>query len=238
MTGQFPRRLSAAMKNQNISYRKLEFLTGIDAASLSRYSSGAIVPNSSQITIIAEALNVNSSWLLGETSFSPPIPEHISGPFLQAYASLPPKQREESERYVLSLQPEKRPNPAFDIFLNSSIPIYGRRLGKLLLKEGLSRAGKERKARDVSFHISLKEYFEGEISGTEKKVKRVMGLSIESLLKLELPPALYCEDEKPGSLFKNISIDYEDSLCFCKMDRTALKWVKHLLEGGQQAWKN
>ena len=238
MTGQFPRRLSAAMKNQNISYRKLEFLTGIDAASLSRYSSGAIVPNSSQITIIAEALNVNSSWLLGETSFSPPIPEHMSDSFLQAYASLPLKQREEAERYVLSLQPEKHPNPAFDIFLNSSIPIYGRRLGKILLKEGLSRTGKEQKAKDISLRVSLKEYFKGEISGTEKKVKRVMGSSIESLMKMELPPTLYCEGEKPGPLFKNISIDYEGSLCFCKMDRTALKLVKFLLEGGQPTWKN
>lgn len=63
--GAIGERIREALKLRNMKQSKLSVITGIGKSSISTYLSGAYEPKSKNITKIAEALNVNETWLLG-----------------------------------------------------------------------------------------------------------------------------------------------------------------------------
>lgn len=58
-------RIKEAMEKKQISQAEICKRTGIDKGSMSSYVSGRYEPKSDRIILIAEALNVSSSWLSG-----------------------------------------------------------------------------------------------------------------------------------------------------------------------------
>ena len=222
----FSEKLVEAMKKKGISFRKLEYLTGIDIAALSRYAKGTTVPSTAHITVLAEALDVNSSWLLGETDCSMPIPRHFPDSLFELYSLLSPDGRKELERYAASLLSNMK-KPSFDdIFHTDSLPICGRRLGRLLLNEGLRIMDTTHNGDSVSFSISLEEFFKRDVAGLERKVQRLMRSSVESLLEMKFTIGIFGMKEHREPLFKNICIDYDKCFCTCDMSVLALQWIK------------
>lgn len=61
----FNERLKQAMTLKNISQSELCELTGIPKSAMSQYVSGAFTPKQERTYLIAKALNINESWLLG-----------------------------------------------------------------------------------------------------------------------------------------------------------------------------
>lgn len=61
----FNERLKLAMDLKKISQSELCEKTGIPKSAMSQYVSGAFVPKQERTYLIAKALNVNESWLLG-----------------------------------------------------------------------------------------------------------------------------------------------------------------------------
>ena len=61
----FNERLKQAMKLKNITQTELCEKTGIPKSAMSQYVSGAFTPKQERTYLIAKALNVNESWLLG-----------------------------------------------------------------------------------------------------------------------------------------------------------------------------
>lgn len=70
----FNQRLKKAMKMRNISQNELCQLTDIPKSAMSQYMSGVFKPKSDRLAVIAEALEVNSEWLLGIDVFMEQIP--------------------------------------------------------------------------------------------------------------------------------------------------------------------
>lgn len=65
MQNSFPDRMKEAMKIRNIKQIELSEKTGIGKSAISQYLSGKYQPKQKSIYLIAKALNVNESWLLG-----------------------------------------------------------------------------------------------------------------------------------------------------------------------------
>ena len=61
----FAERLSLAMERRKVNGNELARRTGIDKASISCYKSGKYKANSTNLYLIAEALQVNPAWLMG-----------------------------------------------------------------------------------------------------------------------------------------------------------------------------
>lgn len=59
------KRISKALKNANLSQRKLAEMTGLTAAAISQYAKGTIRPTEENLIKIARALNVSPIWLHG-----------------------------------------------------------------------------------------------------------------------------------------------------------------------------
>lgn len=58
-------RIHAAMKYQDVTAIELSKRTGIPKSSISQYLSGHVKPKADRIYLIAKALNVNETWLIG-----------------------------------------------------------------------------------------------------------------------------------------------------------------------------
>ncbi len=78
----FSKRLKTAMKERGFSQADLVNSTNLDRGTISRYVRGSIKPKAKNIVLIAEALNVNVPWLLGDEEvpmdIDPAIDYHIS----------------------------------------------------------------------------------------------------------------------------------------------------------------
>lgn len=74
MMTDFRTRLAQAMAEKNMRAAELSRRTGISKPRLSQYLSGVYVPKADAICAMAQALNINESYLLG-TSDSPALPE-------------------------------------------------------------------------------------------------------------------------------------------------------------------
>ena len=61
----FKDRLKEAMDIKKISQSELVNITGIPKSALSQYLSGAFVPKKDRLSILAKALNVRETWLIG-----------------------------------------------------------------------------------------------------------------------------------------------------------------------------
>ena len=66
----FNERLKQAMKLKNMTQSELCEKTGIPKSAMSQYVSGAFTPKQERTYLIAKALNVNESWLLGYDDIS------------------------------------------------------------------------------------------------------------------------------------------------------------------------
>lgn len=69
------KRLADAMDFRDIKQAELSRLTGIRASSLSDYLNGKYVPKQDKIDLLARALNITPSWLLGYDVSMNPAPE-------------------------------------------------------------------------------------------------------------------------------------------------------------------
>jgi transcriptional regulator with XRE-family HTH domain len=69
------RRIDLARKNAGLSVAKLSYATEIDAGLLRRYMRGATEPGAVRLAKIADALGVNSDWLLQNTENPNPVPD-------------------------------------------------------------------------------------------------------------------------------------------------------------------
>lgn len=65
MAETFSNRLHAAMQKSRITQSELCAKTGIPKSAMSQYLSGAFEPKHNRLYILAKALNVNESWLMG-----------------------------------------------------------------------------------------------------------------------------------------------------------------------------
>lgn len=78
----FSNRLKIAMKDRGFSQADLVNATNLDRGTISRYVKGIIKPKAKNIVLIAEALNINVPWLLGDEEvpmeIDPAIDYHIS----------------------------------------------------------------------------------------------------------------------------------------------------------------
>ena len=78
----FSKRLKIAMKNRGMSQAELANAANLDGGAISRYVRGEIKPKAKNIIMIANALNVNVPWLLGDEEvpmdIEPTIEYHIS----------------------------------------------------------------------------------------------------------------------------------------------------------------
>ena len=63
----FVERLSKIMKERGINQKELSSLTGISRSAISQYLSGKFIPKAKYIEIIAEVLDVDEEWLVGNT---------------------------------------------------------------------------------------------------------------------------------------------------------------------------
>lgn len=66
----FNERLKQAMQLKNVSQTELCELTGIPKSAMSQYVSGAFTPKQERTYLIAKALNISESWLLGYDNVS------------------------------------------------------------------------------------------------------------------------------------------------------------------------
>jgi transcriptional regulator with XRE-family HTH domain len=73
------RRIDLARKNAGLSVAKLSYATEIDAGLLRRYMRGATEPGAVRLAKIADALGVNSDWLLQNTENPLPVPDRWDG---------------------------------------------------------------------------------------------------------------------------------------------------------------
>lgn len=64
-TESFKDRLIKAMEIRNIKAADLSRKTGISESTISQYRSGYAMPKERKLAIIADALNVNPTWLMG-----------------------------------------------------------------------------------------------------------------------------------------------------------------------------
>lgn len=64
-TDTFANRLSKVLNEKNIKSVDLANKTGIDKSSISHYLSGNYVPKNDKLLRLAEALDVNETWLMG-----------------------------------------------------------------------------------------------------------------------------------------------------------------------------
>lgn len=78
----FSKRLKIAMKARGFSQADLVEATNLDRGAISRYVRGEFKPKAKNIILIAEALNVNVPWLLGDEDIpmdiDPTIDYHIT----------------------------------------------------------------------------------------------------------------------------------------------------------------
>ena len=78
----FSKRLKLAMKSKGFSQADLVNLTDLDRGTISRYVRGSVKPKAKNIILIADALQVNVPWLLGDEEvpmdIQPAIDYHIS----------------------------------------------------------------------------------------------------------------------------------------------------------------
>ena len=86
----FSKRLKLAMKDRGFSQTDLYNATDLDRGTISRYVSGSVKPKAKNIMQIANALNVNVPWLLGEEDvpmdIDPLVDYHVSDESLNARA--------------------------------------------------------------------------------------------------------------------------------------------------------
>lgn len=90
----FNERLKQAMKLKNMTQSELCEKTGIPKSAMSQYVSGAFTPKQERTYLIAKALNVNESWLLGYDDISmdrEPERDHLST-LIQKYDNIKPIQ--------------------------------------------------------------------------------------------------------------------------------------------------
>lgn len=90
----FNERLKQAMKLKNMTQSELCEKTGIPKSAMSQYVSGAFTPKQERTYLIAKALNVNESWLLGYDDISmdrEPERDHLSA-LIQKYDNIKPIQ--------------------------------------------------------------------------------------------------------------------------------------------------
>ena len=88
----FNERLKQAMKLKNMTQSELCEKTGIPKSAMSQYVSGAFTPKQERTYLIAKALNVNESWLLGYDDISmdrEPERDHLSA-LMQKYDNIKP----------------------------------------------------------------------------------------------------------------------------------------------------
>lgn len=78
----FSKRLKIAMKDRGMSQAELANKANLDGGAISRYVRGEVKPKAKNIIMIANALNVNVPWLLGDQDVpmevEPAIEYHIS----------------------------------------------------------------------------------------------------------------------------------------------------------------
>lgn len=60
------RRLNEALNMRNLKQSDLVTLTGLGKSAISQYLSGKVTPKGDKLLILAKALNVSVSWLMGE----------------------------------------------------------------------------------------------------------------------------------------------------------------------------
>ena len=86
----FSKRLKLAMKDRGFSQTDLYNATNLDRGTISRYVKGSVKPKAKNIMQIADALNVNVPWLLGDEEVpmdvDPLIDYHVSDESLNARA--------------------------------------------------------------------------------------------------------------------------------------------------------
>lgn len=86
----FSKRLKIAMKDRGMSQAELAEKANLDGGAISRYVRGEIKPKAKNIIMIAEALNVNVPWLLGDEEVPMEVEQlvdyHISDESLSARA--------------------------------------------------------------------------------------------------------------------------------------------------------
>lgn len=88
----FNERLKQAMQLKNMTQSELCEKTGIPKSAMSQYVSGAFTPKQERTYLIAKALNVNESWLLGYDDISmdrEPERDHLSA-LMQKYDNIKP----------------------------------------------------------------------------------------------------------------------------------------------------
>ncbi|GAB1535659.1 LexA family transcriptional regulator [Geovibrio sp. ADMFC3] len=88
----FSELLKKAISARNLSYSKLEALTGISSSSISHYSNGLREPDIEKIKTLAKALNVPAGYFFGETDIdnkNEPIPAILPEPTVH-WGSAPP----------------------------------------------------------------------------------------------------------------------------------------------------
>lgn len=74
-TSEFKDRLKLAMEHQGITQTELVKLTGIPKSAISQYLSGAFLPKKDRLGVLAQALNVRETWLIG---YNTPLRRKIS----------------------------------------------------------------------------------------------------------------------------------------------------------------
>ncbi len=122
----FKYRLEKALTQRNIKPADLAKRTGISESTISQYRSGYAKPKEQKLMIIANALNVNPTWLLGlDVPMEVPLAARYStesaqlliqvknNPVLmrlcEDFMQLDPAQQETVANLVHSMNPGKRP---------------------------------------------------------------------------------------------------------------------------------
>lgn len=114
----FSKRLKNAMKDRGFSQADLAEASHLDRGTVSRYVRGSVKPKAKNIMLIADALDVNVPWLLGDEDvpmdIDPLIDYHISDEDLNARTYI---KLEYSDVVEMNVSKEER-NVLFDKFDN------------------------------------------------------------------------------------------------------------------------
>lgn len=104
--GSFANRLRYAMEKQGMTKAELSRKSGIADASISRYCSGQVLAKQDKVYLLAKALNVNPTWLMGFED--PEMTADIRQSLTSLIATLSPEQQEDVVDYIRYLKSKNK----------------------------------------------------------------------------------------------------------------------------------
>lgn len=148
----FSKRLKTAMKARGLSQTELAEAAQLDKGAISRYVRGEFKPKAKNIILIAEALNVNVPWLLGDEDIpmdiDPTIDYHITDEDVNARTYI---KLEYSDVVEMNISKEER-SVLYDEFNNltdKSKTDIMKYIYLIFTMDGLIRNNKEKKNEKV-----------------------------------------------------------------------------------------